>query len=181
MIGLLQLFWTFFTIGLLSFGGGYAMIPVIGHQVEAHGWMTNQEFIDIIAVAGMSPGSIGTNSAIFVGYRVEGVAGAISAAAGMTLPSLLIILALAAFFIKNGHSRFVQAAFYGLRPVVAGLIVYGAVRFAVSNGVLGRGLDWAGAVSCVIFAGSLAALLWFRVHPLRLIVLAGLVGMAIYG
>lgn len=174
-----ELFWTFFVIGLLSFGGGYAMIPVIGHQVEVHGWMTNPEFTDIIAVAGMSPGSIGTNSAIFVGYRTEGLAGAVSAALGMTLPSLLIILVVAAFFVRMNDSRYVQAAFYGLRPVVAGLIAYGAIKFALSNGLIGSA--WSDVVvSFGIFAASLAALLWFRIHPLRLIILAGLVGIAIY-
>lgn len=176
-----EIFRTFFVIGLLSFGGGYAMIPVISHQVEAHAWMTNPEFTDIIAVAGMSPGPIGTNGAIFVGYRAEGIAGAVAATIGMTLPSLLIILVIAAFFVKMNHNRYVQAAFYGLRPAVTGLILYGAVRFAMSNGMLGGSVDMAMAVSFVIFAVSLVALIRFRVHPFRLIVLAGLVGMAVYG
>jgi chromate transporter len=177
-----DLFYTFIIIGALSFGGGYAMIPVISHQVEAHGWMTNSEFTDIIAVAGMSPGPIGTNCAIFVGYRVEGFTGAVAAAAGMTLPSFLIILAVAAFFVRMNHNRFVQAAFYGLRPVVTGLILYGAVRFAISNNLIGGGsADSAVWASFAIFAVSLIALIRYRVHPFRLIVLAGLVGMAFYG
>jgi chromate transporter len=175
------LFQTFFIIGLLSFGGGYAMIPVIAHQVEAHKWMTNSDFTDIIAVAGMSPGPIGTNSAIFVGYRVEGLAGAVAAAAGMTLPSFLIIIAVAAFFAKMNESRYVQAAFYGLRAAVTGLILYGAVSFANSNGMIGSVFDMQMAVALVIFAGSLIALLYYKIHPLRLIIVAGLVGMAVYG
>lgn len=175
------LFQTFFMVGLLSFGGGYAMIPVIAHQVEAHKWMTNSEFTDIIAVAGMSPGPIGTNSAIFVGYRVEGLPGAIAAAAGMTLPSFLIIIAVAAFFTKMNQNRYVQAAFYGLRAAVTGLILYGAVRFASANGMLGTTFNLQMAAALLIFAGSLVALLHYRVHPLQLIVVAGLVGMAVYG
>ncbi|RAU94034.1 chromate transporter [Paenibacillus sp. YN15] len=175
------LFQTFFVIGLLSFGGGYAMIPVIAHQVEAHKWMTNSDFTDIIAVAGMSPGPIGTNSAIFVGYRVEGLPGAIAAAAGMTLPSFLIIIAVAAFFAKMNENRYVQAAFYGLRAAVTGLILYGAVRFADSNGMIGTAFDKQTVVALVIFVGSMVALLYYKVHPLRLIVVAGLVGMAVYG
>lgn len=175
------LFQTFFIIGLLSFGGGYAMIPVIAHQVETHQWMTNSDFTDIIAVAGMSPGPIGTNSAIFVGYRVEGLLGAVAATAGMTLPSFLIIIAVAAFFAKMNENRYVQAAFYGLRPAVTGLILYGAVRFADSNGMIGSGFDMQTIVAFVIFAGSLVALLYYKIHPLRLIIVAGLVGMAVYG
>lgn len=175
------LFQTFFIIGLLSFGGGYAMIPVIAHQVEAHQWMTNSDFTDIIAVAGMSPGPIGTNSAIFVGYRVEGLAGAIMAAAGMTLPSFLIIIAVAAFFARMNENRYVQSAFYGLRAAVTGLILYGAVRFAESNGMIGSGFNMQTAAAFVIFAGSLVALLYYKIHPLRLIVVAGLVGIAVYG
>ncbi|MDF2934777.1 MAG: chromate transporter [Paenibacillaceae bacterium] len=175
------LFQTFFMIGLLSFGGGYAMIPVISHQVEAHKWMTNSDFTDIIAVAGMSPGPIGTNSAIFVGYRVDGLSGAIAAAAGMTLPSFLIIIAVAAFFARMNENRYVQAAFYGLRAAVTGLILYGAVKFADSNGMIGSVFDMQMAVALVIFAGSLVALLVYKIHPLRLIVVAGLVGMAVYG
>lgn len=175
-----ELFQTFFVIGLLSFGGGYAMIPVISHQVEAHGWMTNQDFTDIIAIAGMSPGPIGTNSAIFVGYRVEGIWGALAATAGVTLPSLIIILIVAAFFMKMHEHRVVQAVFYGLRPVVAGLIFYGAVRFAASNGMGWGPVNSSLVISLGIFLAALVALWRYKVHPFRLIVLAGLVGIAIY-
>lgn len=175
-----ELFHTFFVIGLLSFGGGYAMIPVIQHQVELHHWMTAADFADMIAVAGMSPGPIGTNSAIFVGYRVGGWAGAVTAAAGMTLPSFILIVAVAAFFVKMHHNRYVKAAFYGLRPVVTGLILYGAVRFAAANGMLKLPVHVSVLIPIVIFAISLIALMRFRMHPVRLLVLAGLVGIAIY-
>ncbi|WP_438444649.1 chromate transporter [Gorillibacterium sp. sgz5001074] len=175
-----ELFQTFWMIGLVSFGGGYAMIPVIQHHVERNSWMTNTEFTDMIAVAGMSPGPIGTNSAIFVGYRVAGFPGALASAAGMTLPSLLVILVVAAFFMKMHHYRHVQAAFYGLRPVVAGLILYGAVRFA-TGGSYSLPMQAAALIPLGIFAVSLTALIRYRVHPVRLILLAGLVGMAIYG
>lgn len=176
-----ELFQTFLVIGFVSFGGGYAMIPVIGHQVEAHQWMTVSEYADIIAVAGMSPGPTATNSAIFVGYRVDGLAGAVAAAAGMTLPSLLIILVVAAFFYKMHRNRYVKAAFYGLRPVVAGLILYGAVRFAASIGMLTGSLTWQAGAPFLFFAASLIALTKFKMHPFYVIVLSGLAGAAIYG
>ncbi len=99
----------------------------------------------------------------------------------MTLPSFLIIIAVAAFFAKMNESRYVQAAFYGLRAAVTGLILYGAVRFADSNGMIGSVFDMQMAVALVIFVGSLIALLYYKIHPLRLIIVAGLVGMAVYG
>jgi chromate transporter len=176
-----ELFITFVVIGTLSFGGGYAMIPVIGHQVERHSWMTDQEFTDIIGVAGMSPGPIATNSAIFVGYRVDGVMGAITAAFGVTLPSFVLILVVAAFFARMHENRYVNAAFYGLRPVVTGLILYGAIKFAGNSGMLGAPFHGSALVSLAIFGLSMAALLRFRMHPFRLILIAGLVGMALFG
>lgn len=175
-----ELFSTFLVIGLVSFGGGYAMIPVIEQQVSSHGWMTTQEFTDAIAVAGMSPGPIGTNSAIFVGYKTAGLPGAIASAAGMVVPSLVIVIAVAAFFYKIHHNNWVKAAFYGLRPIITGLIIYGAIRFAVSNGVIGS-LSTHTLIALLLFAASLFALLYVRLHPFFVIVLSGLVGIAIYG
>jgi len=103
---LVELFKTFFIIGFISFGGGYAMIPVIETEVTAHNWMTTQEFTDIIAIAGMSPGPIATNSAIFVGYQIAGFPGAVVSALGMVLPSLMIILIVAAFFLQNEQKSY---------------------------------------------------------------------------
>lgn len=174
-----QLFITFFTIGFISFGGGYAMIPIIESEVSNHGWMTTQEFTDVIAVAGMSPGPIGTNSAIFVGYKTAGLPGAISATAGMVLPSLMIVIFVASFFYKMNENRFVKAAFYGLRPVITGLIFYGAIRFAISNQLIG---DF--SVNSVIMIGffvvALVCLLYYRIHPLYVIVASGIVSVAIF-
>lgn len=98
---LLDLFLTFLLIGFVSFGGGYAIIPMIQLEVERHGWMTSQELIDVIAVAGMSPGPIATNTAVFIGFHVAGFWGGATAALAMTLPSVLIVLLLASFFTKS--------------------------------------------------------------------------------
>jgi chromate transporter len=174
-----ELFITFLMIGFVSFGGGYAMIPIIERQVTAHGWMTIQDFTDVIAVAGMSPGPIGTNSAIFVGYQVAKLPGAIFAAAGMVLPSLLIVILAGLFFSKIDRNRWVQSAFYGLRPIVTGLIFYGAVRFAISNHIIGE-LNGATLVAMLFFACSLLALLRFKMHPFFVIMISGLTGIAVY-
>lgn len=176
-----QLFITFFMIGFVSFGGGYAMIPVIKEEVVyQHGWMSATAFTDVIAVAGMSPGPIATNTSVFVGYQVAGVPGAIVSALGMTLPSLIIILIVASFFYKVYNNRYVKSAFYGLRPIITGLIFYAAIMFAVENG-LTRSVSWHTFSLLAIFAGSLFALIRLKTHPVAVILLSGLIGMAVYG
>ncbi len=174
-----ELFKTFFIIGLISFGGGYAMIPVIELEVTAHDWMTIQEFTDIIAIAGMSPGPIATNSAIFVGYQTAGFFGAVVSALGMILPSLFIILIISVFFAKINKHRAVQSAFYGLRPIIVGLIVYAAIKFAISNQLLGSISLHTVSLLC-IFSFSLLALIKFRVHPAFVIMISGVVGVILY-
>lgn len=177
---LLELFKTFLLIGTVSFGGGYAMIPVIELEVSRHDWMTTQQFTDVIAVAGMSPGPIATNSATFVGYQVAGLSGAFVSALGMTIPSLVIILIVATFFYKANENHYVQSAFYGLRPIITGLIMYAAIKFALSNGVIGS-ISFETLTMIGIFVAALFALLKFRLHPIFVIVLSGLIGVTLYG
>lgn len=174
-----ELFVTFLMIGFISFGGGYAMIPVIEREVSDHGWMSSQQFLDAIAVAGMSPGPIATNSAIFVGYETAGVPGAAAAAAGMVLPSFAIVVLVASFFYKFKQNRWVKAAFYGLRPIITALIIYGAYRFGRTNGLIAAP-SWDMAIPLLIFVGVLFALVKYKVHPFFTIVLSGLIGIAIY-
>jgi chromate transporter len=177
---LIELFWTFLMIGFVAFGGGYAMIPLIQQEVvERHGWMNVAEFTDMIGVAGMSPGPIATNIAIFVGMHQAGIGGAMIAALGMVLPSLAIIVAAGAIFFKIHHNKWMQSSLYGLRSVVTGLILYAAVVFALRNGLVSS-VSWFTLSQVLIFAGSLAALLLFRKHPLGIIVISGLIGIALY-
>lgn len=178
---LAALFFTFLMIGFVSFGGGYAMIPLIERQVvDRHGWLSYEQFADVIAVAGMSPGPIATNSAIFIGYQTAGVPGAIAATAGMVVPSLTIILIVSLFFYKVNKSRVVQSAFYGLRPIVTGLIIYAGITFAVRNEVFG-GWNWQTAVLVSIFLFAIFALFRLRLHPVYVILLSGLAGAAVFG
>ncbi len=175
-----QLFWTFFKVGLVSFGGGYAMIPLIQEEVvERYGWLTTTEFMDAIALTGMAPGPIATNTAIYIGLREGGLAGAIISAAGMVLPSLLIILIVATVFQRIQHNERIQDAFYGLRAVITGLIVYAAILFAVRNQIF-TGLDWTTVALTLILLGSLIALLRYRIHPIYVILISGLVGIAVF-
>jgi chromate transporter len=176
---LVELFWTFLKIGFISFGGGYAMIPVIEHEVFIHHWMNTQEFLDSIALSGMSPGPIATNSAIFVGYKTAGLVGAIVATIGIVLPSLLIVILISAFFYKVHDHKLVKSAFYGLRPIVTGLIIYAAIHFSLSNGVI-RAFSWHSVMTVAIVLLSLLAMVRYKIHPLAVICLSGLVGIAFF-
>lgn len=177
---ILDLFTTFFMIGLVSFGGGYAMLALIQEEVVGrHGWMTIQEYTDVIAVAGMSPGPIATNSAIFIGFSEYGVLGAIAAALGMILPSLIIILSIGAIFYKIQKSNLVKSAFYGLRAIITGLIIYAAILFAGSSNLYSS-LSWNTVSLLIIYGASLLALIRFKIHPVYVILGSGLVGVAFY-
>jgi chromate transporter len=168
-------------IGFVSFGGGYAMIPLIQEEVVyRHEWMTGAQFSDVIAVAGMSPGPIATNSAIFIGYSQAGIIGAATATLGMILPSLIIILIVGTIFYKVKQNKLMKSAFYGLRAIITGLIIYAAILFAVSNDLVSS-FSWHTFSLITIFLVSLAALIFYRVHPVYVIAVSGLVGVALYG
>lgn len=175
-----ELFYTFFMIGFVSFGGGYAIIPVIEHEVTTHGWMTTQEFSEVIAVAGMAPGPIATNSSIFVGYQVGGLLGASVALTGMVLPSLLLITLIATLISRFHHHKMMKSAFYGLRPIITAFIIYAAIRFGQANLYTGT-VNWHFISLVLIFGLSLFALLRLRIHPILVILCSGLMGMVFYG
>ena len=121
---LLTLFWTFFKIGAFTFGGGYAMIPLIQREtVEKHGWITEDDILEIIAIAESTPGPIAINSATFVGFRTAGVLGAACATLGVVLPSFIIISAIASVLGAFLEFRAVRYAFFGIRAGVLGLVI----------------------------------------------------------
>ncbi|MBP1155913.1 MULTISPECIES: chromate transporter [unclassified Paenibacillus] len=176
---LMSLFFVFLQIGFVSFGGGYAMIPVIRHEVLQHGWISQQEFNDLVALAGMSPGPIVTNIATLIGYKTAGIGGAVLSTLGMVLPSLILIIVISAFYYKVQKANWVQATFYGLKPVVTGMIVYAAIHFGIPNGGFGL-LSWHTAGTLIIIALCIVALLKYRVHPLAVIAMSGLLGIAFF-
>ena len=120
---LLQVFWSFFKIGAFTFGGGYAMIPLIQNEaVEKRGWVTDDDILEIIAIAESTPGPIAINSATFVGYRAAGVLGSVFATVGVVIPSFVIIL-LISFVLKQFQDiQAVQYAFHGIRAGVLALL-----------------------------------------------------------
>lgn len=124
----LELFWSFFQIGLFSIGGGYAAMPLIQHQVvELHPWLTLEQFSDIITISQMTPGPIAINSATFVGLQLGGLPGALVATAGCVLPSCIIVLTLAYVYYRYRGLSMVQGVLAGLRPAVVAMIASAGV------------------------------------------------------
>ena len=121
---ILKLFTTFFRIGAFTFGGGYAMIPLIQKEtVETHKWITDDDILEIIAIAESTPGPIAINSATFVGYRVAGVFGSMAATLGVVLPSFIIISIIALVLNEFQHIQAVKYAFWGIRAGVLALVL----------------------------------------------------------
>ena len=166
---LLKLFTTFFRIGLFTFGGGYAMIPLIEHDVvEKNSWLCKEDFVDLLAVAQSAPGVFAVNMAVFVGYRLRGVAGALSAAFGCVVPSVAIILLIALFFRRFRHFETVNNIFMGIRPVVVALIAVPVFNVAKSA-KLGWGTVWIPVLSALLIVA-------LGVSPVYVIIVAGVVG-----
>ena len=170
---LLKLFTTFFRIGLFTFGGGYAMIPLLERDVvQRNSWVSPDEFTDLLARAQSAPGVFAVNMAVFVGYRTRGVTGAVSAAFGCALPSVVIILLIALFFRQFRHIAVVNNIFMGLRPVVVALIAVPVFNVAKSARI-GWATLWIPVLSAllIVFAG---------VSPIYVIIVAGIAGF-VYG
>lgn len=173
MMTLVQLFLSYFKIGAFSFGGGYAMVPLIQKEmIETYGWMTQAEFVDIIAISEMTPGPIAINTATFLGYKVSGIAGAAVATFAVTLPSFLVLSLIFYFVSKFKESSYIDWIFSGLRPIVLGLI--GAAAITVGRGAF---LD---IKSVIIFVGLFYAITFKKFNPILGIVLAGVAGALLY-
>lgn len=171
----LQLFITFFKIGLFTFGGGYAMISLIQNEVVVkHQWVNASTFTDIIAISQMTPGPIGINSATYVGYTASGsVWGAALATFAVSLPSFIIILLIAHLYNQFKKNRWFEAALNGIRPVVLGLIASAAALLVTPDNFI----DWK---SWIIFAFAFVATQWGKISPIYVIILAGIAGWIIY-
>jgi chromate transporter len=175
----IDLFITFFKIGLISFGGGYAMIPIIQNQVEAHQWLDTAQLTDVVAVSAMAPGPIAANSATIVGYKISSLQGAIVASIGVTLPSILLVILLGSLFFKYQENYYVKAAFYGLRSVIVGLIGYTAIKFAISNNIIG-GVNIIDIKSVIIMGVAFVVLLKDKFHPVLVILSSAVAGILIF-
>lgn len=175
----LELFISFFKIGLFSFGGGYAMIPLISDEIITHGWLLESEFIKILGIAEMTPGPIAVNSATFVGYSTAGVLGAACATLGVAMPSILIILLISGFFFKHNQHPLVKSVFKYIRPIVAGLIFVSVLTIGRATLILkdhGTGDKGIRFETVFIMIILLFIYLKKKPHPILLIGFAGGLG-----
>lgn len=167
-----QLFWTFFKIGPSSFGGGFAMMPIIEREVVIkRQWFTEDEMADMLSMAGMAPGGVAVNAAAFVGYRQAGVIGAVAAIAGVTLPTFLIVIMLSFAYLFLRDEPKVQAALRGIHAAVIALILMAAYRMAKVS-------VFDVSTTCVTTA-ALLSLLLLSINPLYVNLLGLVVGLVI--
>ncbi len=192
MMLFLELFYTFLKIGMFSFGGGYGMLSVIqGEVVTRHGWLSAQEFTDIVAVSQMTPGPIGINSATYVGYTAVlnsgapewlAVVGSLVTSLAVMLPSVVLMLLVSRFFMKYSKHRSVEDVFKVLRPAVVGLIASAALLLMTEENFgspAKNPLQF--RVSVALFVAAFVAMKFFKVSPVLILLLAGIFGGVFYG
>lgn len=176
----LKLFFTFLKIGAFTFGGGYAMLPLIQEEVRAQGWLTDEELLNFIAVSESTPGPFAVNISTYVGMEAGGLSGAFFATLGVILPSFVILLILAKHFERFQKSRLVKGCMAGLKPAVIGLIA----ASVFSNGKAVLFPD--GLSSLLTLSAFLVPMMIFlvililalkKVHPILLILLSGIAGI----
>lgn len=167
----LALFWSFLQVGLFSIGGGYAAMPLIQAQVvTGSGWLTMGEFTDLITIAEMTPGPIAVNSATFVGMRIAGVPGALTATFGCILPSCLIVSLLSWLYRRYQALPALQSVLGCLRPAVVALIASAGLSILKLVAVQGGSVQWLGLV---LFAGAFVLLRKTKLSPIVIMLLCG--------
>ncbi len=175
----LKLIWAYLKIGLFGFGGGYAMLSLIQREVVDSGWISSTTFTDIVAISQMTPGPIGINSPTYIGYVVTGsVWGSILATVTVVLPPFVLVLYASHFIRRHKDSAIIKGVFMGLRPVVVGLIASAAL-------LLMNGENFGTATpdcikSIVICIASFCVVYFTKIHPIFIIIAAGIVGAFIY-
>lgn len=171
----LQLFLTYFKIGVFGFGGGYAILSMIQDEVvNTHHWISVREFTDIVAISQMTPGPISINSATYIGYTVTGnVFGSLIATIALCLPSIIIMAIVMRYFFKHRANAWVDAAFKGIRPAAVGLIASAALILMNKENFI----DYKSVLICIITF----LLVWFvKIGPIPAIILAGIAGYVLY-
>ena len=196
MTTLLRLYWEFFKTGLFAVGGGMATLPFLKNIGETTGWYTYGDLMNMLAVSESTPGPIGINMATYVGFTVAGVPGAVIATIGEVTPSIIVILVVAMMLKKFRENKYVDRAFYGLRPASTGLIgaacvtvifeVLTCIRVASTDGVLnsvrlagGSLFNWPGlALAAMLLVLSTWVKKKKKLHPIVFIALSAVVGVA---
>ena len=174
----LQLFFSFLQIGALSFGGGYAAMPLIQEQVVTmHGWLSMETFSDLVTIAEMTPGPIAVNSATFVGTRIAGPGGAVVATLGCILPSCIIVTLLAYIYTKYRNMSLLQGTLASLRPAVVAMIAKAGVSSFFINGAVELFRENICIRMVVFFTAALVLLRKFKMNPILVMVLCGVANM----
>ena len=184
----LNLFFTFFKIGLFGFGGGYGMLSLIQHETVEHWhWLSSSEFTDIVAISQMTPGPIGINSATYCGYtaihnagygQFMAILGSATATFALVLPSLILMILISRMFMKYMQTRTVKSVFTGLRPAVVGLLAAATLLLMTpDNFSTPKENPWQFFVSIFLFAASFYGVLVMKINPIRMICYCGVAGL----
>lgn len=196
-----QLIWAYIKIGIFGFGGGYAMLSLVEKEVVDPGWISETMFTDIVAISQMTPGPIGINSATYIGYVAPGevnptlasplwgILGSILATLAVVVPSFILVLNASHFIQKHNESGAIKAIFSGLRPVVVGLIASAAIMLMNAANFNPNGINWqlltniaiSVAAFCLVFFPIPYRHKKIKLHPIFVIILAGLTGFIVYG
>lgn len=165
-----SIFWTFFKISPLTFGGGYVMIPLLEREfVERKKWVKTEEIADIFAVSESVPGSIAVNSGTFIGFRLAGILGAIAAMTGAVMPTFLILLIFSALLLGNQDNPIVQQALQGIRPTIVALIAYAGYKIG-KTAVIDK-------TTLFIVVLTISVMLIVHIHPIITILSGGVLGI----
>ena len=184
----LQLFYTFFIIGLFGFGGGYGMLSLIQTEtVIRHHWLSSAEFTNIVAISQTTPGPIGINSATYCGYTAVhnaaftggmAVLGSVTATAALVLPSLILMLLISKMFLKYMKTPLVQSVFMGLRPVVVGLLAAATLLLCNAENFSSPNINlWQFCISLALFIATFVGTMWLKINPIRMICYAAVAGL----
>ncbi|NMM62909.1 chromate transporter [Clostridium sp. P21] len=164
-----SMFWTFFKIGAFTFGGGYAMIPLIQAEVvDNRGWIDKDEFLDILVISQSFPGALAVNTSTFIGYKIGGMLGAVLALLGTVLPSFFIILFIASFFVQFRSNYYVDLVFKGIAAAVPMLVLIAVVSLSKSIKK-----DYTNLIIIVV---TILCIEVFKFHPVLIIILSGIYG-----
>ena len=197
----LQLIWAYIKIGIFGFGGGYAMLSLVEKSVVEPGWISETMFTDIVAISQMTPGPIGINSATYIGYVAPGsvdpmyagvlwgILGSLVCTLAVTVPSFYLVLYASHFIRKHHESGVIKAIFSGLRPVVVGLIASAAIMLMNAANFNPNGETWQLVTNIIISIVAFCLVFFYipwkgkkiKLHPIFVIVLAGIAGYLIYG
>lgn len=170
---LFTMFWSFFKIGAFTFGGGYAMIPLIQREVvDNQKWIEEDEFLDILVISQSFPGALAVNSSTFIGYKIGGLLGAILALLGTILPSFLIILFIASFFMQFRSNYYVDLVFKGISAAVPMLVLIAVVS-------LGKSIK-KNYTNLIIAIATVVLISVFKVNPVIVIIISGLYGFLFF-